>query len=968
MVKKQSGNKVRSTKKSTTSGSARKATQVEESVERKSKTKAPEKSPKSKISKMSKKSTKVKSVTSSKASKPAKAPKTIKTAKIVKSSKKDAAAQSAPSKLALKAISAKNMRGENDSGSAITTDLLRTREAEMPSKLKLDITTRHFRRLHGDEVFRTCTIDNGQMKKRTGAEPNYEIISQARAVRAITVGLGVQKPGYKIYVAGVQGTGKTSVIRSFLKKTSKTQKTPSDWVYVYNFKNTESPKALELKTGLAKKFKKHMDELVDQLIAEIPDALQSEEYENNVNSTVNASNEKKAKLFSELEKTAKSMNFGVKSTRMGIVTVPIVEAKPLSEKDYSDLTDEQKEKIEAERNQLEPEVLDFARKVRTIESDTKTKLESLRGEIGDYVVSNAMSPILKEYKDSKTIMEYLKEVKEHLLENIVEFAREDEEAGEDDEESAVAMHLRKGDPYIPYRVNVFVDNTETNGAPIVIESNPTFYNLFGKIEKNIEYGIYTTDFKMIKAGSLARANGGYLVLNALDVLRNPQVWDTLKRVLKNQKLFIEDLGEQYSILPTSGLRPEPIALNVKIVLIGSDWIYRMLYQHDEDFNKIFKIKADFDVQMPRNEKTINDYINFVSTRTQVESLLPFDASAIASIVEHSSRVVDDQDKLTTRFSLIKDLTIEADYMAKERKAKQITRDDVEKAIDERYYRSALVEDHLNEMISRGDILISTNSRRIGEINGLAVYNLGDVSFGLPTRITCRTYKGKPGIVNIERDAALSGKIHNKGISILTSWINASFAKREPVVLAATICFEQNYSGVDGDSATLAELVLILTTIGEFPIDQNIAVTGSVNQFGEVQPVGGINEKIEGYFRVCTIKGLTGRQGVIVPVQNMKHLMLNRAVREAVAAKKFHIWPVTRVEEAFELFTGFKAGEYNEETGKFTPRSAFELISKVLRNKDREKEKEKEKARLEAEKKTPVKSSKSKSPAKKKAVR
>lgn len=837
--------------------------------------------------------------------------------------------------------------GQN--GGTLTLQLLARREAEFPSSAKLQKTKRSFRHLTSDEVFRKSDIDDRTVAKNATKVPNYEIISQARAVRAITVGLGVQKPGYNIYVAGVQGTGKTSVIRGFLKKTAEIQKTPSDWIYVYNFKNTESPKAIEVATGLAKKFKKDMDELIEQLTTEIPDALQSEEYENNVNSTVNSSNEKKAKLFSELERTSKAMNFGVKSTRMGIVTVPIVDGKPLSEKDYAELSEEQKEKIELERNQLEPEVLDFARKVRGIENETKQKLESLRSEIGDYVVSAAMQPLLKEYANNTAIVSYLNEAKEHLLENIEDFAKEEDDEDGQDEESPVPHHLRKGDPYLPYRVNVFVDNTETKGAPIVIETNPTFYNLFGKIEKNIEYGIYTTDFKMIKAGALARANGGYLVLNAIDVLRNPQVWETLKRVLKNQKLFIEDLGEQYSILPTSGLRPEPIALNVKIVLIGSDWIYRMLYQFDEDFNKIFKIKADFDLQMPRNEETIRDYINFVTTRTQVESLLPFDASAISSIVEYSSRIVDDQDKLTTRFSLIKDLTIEADFMAKERKAKKITRDDVEKAVDERYFRSALVQDHLSEMVTRGDILISANSRRVGEINGLAVYNLGDVSFGMPTRITCRTYKGKPGIVNIERDAALSGKIHNKGISILTSWINAVFGRKDPVVLAATICFEQNYSGVDGDSATLAEMVLILSTLANLPIDQSIAVTGSVNQFGEVQPVGGINEKVEGFYRVCKIKGLTGRQGVIIPVQNMKHLMLQREVREAVERGEFHVWSVTRVEEAFELLTGFVAGEWEENKQRFTPGSAFAEVAKALHPRQSREESKKEAKKAPAKK-------------------
>ncbi len=809
-----------------------------------------------------------------------------------------------------------------------TLSLLEKREKEFPSEVKLNPTQRQFRTLSEEEVFRTWTVDKKLLASKELADPHYDIISQDRAKRAISMGLGVAKPGYNIYVAGVQGTGKTSVIRSFLKKTAEKQSTPPDWVYTYNFKSPEQPRAIQLATGKGTHFKKQMDELVDVLVSEVPGALQSEEYENNVNSTVNESNERKAKLFAELEKVSKKMSFGVKSTRMGIVTVPIVEGKPLSEKEYGELSNEQKEKIEAERNKLEPEVLDFARKVRSIESETKDRLENLRREVGDYVVSAVMDPLLKEYKKNKEIVDYLEQVKTHILENLSSFLKDEDEEG-DEEEAPVPVHMKKGDPHLPYRVNVFVDHTETKGAPIVIETNPTFYNLFGKIEKNIEYGIYTTDFKMIKAGSAARANGGYLVLEALDVLRNPQVWDTLKRTLKDGKLYIEDLGEQYSLLPTSGLRPEPIALNVKIILIGSDWIYRMLYLHDEDFNKIFKIKADFDAEMPINRKTVEDYVHFVATRSKVDNLLTFDADAMAAVLEYGARVVSDQERLTTRFSLVKDLCIEADFMAKERKSKKVMREDVEKAIEERYHRSSLVEDHIEDMINRGDILLSATSRRVGEINGLAVYNLGDFSFGVPSRISCRTYAGKPGIVNIERDASLSGRLHNKGVSILTSWINATFGQKENLYLSASLCFEQNYSGVDGDSATLAELCLILSTVGDLPLDQGIAVTGSVNQFGDVQPIGGVIEKVEGFFKVCKLKGLNGRQGCIIPVQNIKHLLLAREVRDAIEKGKFHIWPVSRVEEAFELLTGFEAGTYDRKTGGFSRGSAFHLIQKNL---------------------------------------
>lgn len=843
---------------------------------------------------------------------------------------------------------------------SLTQKLFLQRDKDFPVSLKLTKSSQRFRKLNSDEVYIRCGEKALQSTESVGNEPNYEIISQPRAVRAIQLGLGIQKPGYNIYVAGIQGTGKNSVIKTFLKKRAQTLPTPGDWVYVYNFKTPESPHAMELPTSMAKRFKKQMDELIEQLTVEMTDAFQSEEYETNVNGVVNSSNEKKSKLFVELEKFAKAKNFGVKSTRMGIITVPILEGKPLSEKDYSELTEEQKEKIESERNQLEPEVLDFARKVRAIENETKTKLNELQSKLGDYVLTQALAPLLKDYEHQKNIIEYLGDVKGHILENLGEFLAEEEESLESGgEESSVvsSYHLKKGDPYLPYRVNVFVDNTEIQGAPIIFENNPTFYNLFGKIEKNIEYGVYTTDFKMIKAGSMARANGGYLVLNVLDILRTPHVWDTLKRVIKNQKLFIEDLGEQYSILPTSGLRPEPIPLNVKLILIGSDMIYRMLYQLDEDFNKIFKIKADFDAQMNRSEQTVADYSNFILTRTKVENLLPFDLSAMSTVVEFGSRVVEDQDKLTTRFSLIKDITIESDFIARENNKDKVTREDVEKAIEERYFRSSSIEDQIIEMLKRKDILISTNTRRVGEINGLAVYSLGDLSFGVPTRITCRTYRGRPGIVNIERDASMSGKIHNKGVSILTSWINGTFGRKSPINISATICFEQNYSGVDGDSATLAEMCLILSTVGHIPLDQNIGVTGSVNQFGEVQPIGGVNEKIEGFFKACQLQGLTGRQGCIIPVQNIKHLMLNREVRQAVEQNQFHIWPVARMEEAFEILTGYEAGHWDEKKHAFPKGTAFASIYKELHHKDKKDEKKEKKS--DVKKKKPVTQKKTK---------
>jgi len=788
-------------------------------------------------------------------------------------------------------------------------------------------TSQVFKSLQTNEIYKICDSQLLKKKIKVKTDPHYDIISQARAVRAINVGLEIQRPGYNIYLAGVHGTGKKSVIHNFLKKTAEKRPTPGDWVYVYNFDEVESPIALELPTGSAKKFKKQMDEFIDALKNELMLAFQSEEYETQVNQQVNSSNEKKQKLFADLEKLAKSKSFGVKSTRMGIITVPIIDNKPLSEKDYEELNQKEKSKIESKRNKIEPNVLDFARKVRTIESDTKSRLEYLQNKLGEYVLSLTLSSLTKQYAKQKNIIHYLKKVKTHILENLCDFLPDEETRPSENESGSIVVpsHTKKTDEYLPYRVNVFVDNSALKGAPIIFETNPTFYNLFGKIEKNIEYGVYTTDFKMIKSGSIARANGGFLVLNVLDILKTPHIWETLKRVIKNQQLYIEDMGEQYSILATSGLRPMPTPLNIKIIVIGDDYTYRCLYDCDEDFAKIFKIKADFDHQMMRNEATIEDYIKFIKTRVEVENLLPFEACAVATIIEFGSRIVEDQEKLTTQFSLIKDITIESNFIAQEKRVKKITRAHVEQAIEERYHRSSSIEDRMMEYFQKKEILISTTSHRIGEVNGLAVFTLGDTSFGMPMRITCRTYHGKPGIVNIEREASLSGKLHNKGVSILTSWLHATFGKNTPINFSATICFEQNYNGVDGDSATLAELCLILSTLADIPLKQSIGVTGSINQFGEIQPIGGVNEKIEGFFRCCQIDGLNGEQGCIIPKQNVKHLMLHKQVRNAVESKQFSIWPVNTVEEAFELLTGLQAGSWLASKKRFTPKTTFETI-------------------------------------------
>lgn len=755
-----------------------------------------------------------------------------------------------------------------------------------------------------NKVFNPCPTTVFDFTNTSEVKANHDIIAQNRAIQAINVGLGIRRPGYNIYVAGIQGTGKTSVIRQFLERWSANSPPPNDWIYLYNFQSPETPRAIELPRGEGKVLRKKMETLVKSFRAEIPLALQSEDYENAVNAFISLTNDRKSKLFLDLEKLAKSMDFVIKSSRLGIETIPVFEGRPLSEKEYNKLSDESRDDIEKKRNKLEPEVLDFARKVRAIEQEAREQLEKMRQEIGNQVVSALIDPLLGEYEQHPDLYEYLGKVKEDVLENLLDFVDDDEGEGEE----GGVDHEYGRDKFSKYKINVFIDNSQQQTAPVVIETNPTYYNLFGKVEKNVEHGMYLTDFTMIKPGAIHKANGGYLVLNALDIFKSQHnLWDPLKRILRNRTAFIEDMGEQFSLLPTSGVRPEPIPLDLKVILIGNDEIYHLLYSDDEEFPKIFKIKADFDFKMERSKRNIDAYVSFISTRANVEGLLPFDRSGVAAIVEFSSRLVEDQRLLSTQFSEIKDLTIEADYIARQNNARLIKRDHVEEAMNQKYYRLNLQEENLLEMVKSRDILVSVDGDVIGQINGLAVYDYGDYSFGKIGRITCTTSISENGIINIERASHLSGRIHDKGVYILSGFIHSILAQEHRLGLSASVCFEQSYGIIDGDSASVAELIAIISAMAGIPVKQNFAITGSINQMGEVQSIGGVNEKIEGFFKVCKTIGQGKSFGVIIPEQNIPNLMLHEELREAVKEGWFHIYGVAHIWQAFELITGVPLG-------------------------------------------------------------
>ena len=780
--------------------------------------------------------------------------------------------------------------------------------------------------ISAEQTFLTCPTNVFKFKDTRVFDSSHDIISQDRAVRAINMGLGIRKPGYNIYVAGIQGTGKTSVIRSFLEKWATDSSVPNDWIYVYDFNDAETPKAIEMEPGAGRKFKKCMEAMVKNLRDVIPSALQSEDYENAVNGQLSISNEKKAKMYGDLERSARAMDFVIKSTRMGIETIPIVDGRPLSEKEYGKLSEDDRRVIEDRRTQLEPEVLDFARKVRVIEQETTLFIEGLRNDLGLKIVGDEIDPLIEENQSNKLVAEYLYDVKKHMLENLLDFVEAEEQS-----ESEMTYLPEERDKFRKYRVNVFIDNTNSKGAPVIIETNPTYYNLFGRIEKNVEHGMYLTDFTMIKAGAVHRANGGYLVLNAMDIFKTPSIWDTLKRVLKNRLGFIEDMGEQYSLLPTSGLRPIPIPLDIKVILIGNDEIYHVLFDGDEDFQKIFKIKADFDHKMPRIPANINAYASFIATRTNIENLLPFAKDGISAVVEYGSRLVEDQRFLSTQYGQLKDLTIESDYVARAENAKLVTREHVEQALDLKYQRLNLTEDHLLEMVKQEDILLQVDGMRVGQVNGLAVYDMGDYSFGKIGRITCTISTTDEGVLNIERASKLSGKIHDKGIYILSSFMNALLAKGRKLGIAAAVCFEQSYGMIDGDSATVAELVAILSAIGEIPVKQNVAMTGSLNQFGDVQPVGGINEKIEGFYKTAKLIGNSKDYMCLIPHQNVPNLMLSKEVRAAVDNGDLKIFPIKSINDAFEIVTGVPLGFNDINSLNFEKGTALHTITKKLEN-------------------------------------
>ncbi|HDT13046.1 MAG TPA: ATP-binding protein, partial [Candidatus Aminicenantes bacterium] len=782
-----------------------------------------------------------------------------------------------------------------------------------------------FPELPADELRWTCRPEDIPVASSAEASPCEEIIGQERALRAIQTGLDIKSLGYNIFITGMVGTGRTTTVKQLLDQLEKGGKTPDDILYVNNFKYPDEPVLIMLPAGRGKAFSEAMAKLIDLLKTNIPNLLKSPYYSEKRDAIVEAQQKKQRELLKAFEEEVAQEGFSVVQVQMGLFSrpdlIPVIDGQPMPFAKVEGLVKEgkvPKEKLDALREKYETltsKLEAVFERLKEIDEESRALLRDWDEESITPVIRDAIANVRERF-DFPKIAAYLDEVEKALVKTLDVFKsqkKEDKQAAED---------------FLEYRVNLLVDNSDQRGAPVVMETNPNYVNLFGSIESTItRVGISQTDFTMIKAGSFLKANGGYLVINALDALVEPGVWAVLKRTLRNQIFEIQNYLQMY-LFSGARLKPEPIKADVKVVMIGDASLYNLLYFLDEDFKKIFKIKAEFDSQMDKGEKPLADYVRFVRKICDEDGLLPLDRDGIAALVEYSTRIAGRRRKLSTRFHVIADVIRESSYWAGKAKKKAAGREDVEKAVHERFERVSLAEDKIQEMIEEGTLLIDTDGAVVGQVNGLSVYDMGQFMFGKPARITARTAMGRAGVINIEREADLSGPTHNKGVLILGGYLRGKYASKQPLSLTASLAFEQSYGGVDGDSASSTEVYAILSSLSGLPLRQDLAVTGSLNQKGEIQPIGGVNEKIEGFFDVCKAKGLTGTQGVLVPHQNAQNLMLRSDVVAAVKEGKFRVYPVKTIDEGIEILTGIEAGQAAED-GSYPEGTVHFLVDREL---------------------------------------
>ena len=751
------------------------------------------------------------------------------------------------------------------------------------------------------------------------------VYGQSRGIKALEFGVNVDLKGYNLYLEGPAGVGKTMYTKKFLQEKAKKEKVPNDWCYIYNFDNPNEPIAVSLPAGQGKAFQEMMDNFIKNIRKDIKKTFNNDDFEKEKKIIKHEYEEKKEIILNKLNDKTMKHGFQVKSAQNGIYMMPVYDGKTIEEEEYEKLPLEVKAEFESKSQLVQEMIFEALSELKSIENKSDKKIEEWQSNIALLTINIHINNVKANYKRNKKINLFLDNVKKDILKNINYFMHDPV----NDNRQQLPLTMRQNnEPWLNYRVNLFVDNSNLEGAPVIMDSNYTFQNIFGKLEYENQFGTMKTDFTMLKAGLLQKANGGYIIFQARDLLTNPQCYETLKKVLSVKEISIDNNLEQRTSMMLISLKPEPIPLDLKVILIGNAEIYHTLLSMDDDFRKLFKIKVEFEEDAPKTVENINKLVKFVKSYCEQEELLDIDKEAMAQIVEYASKLSGDKEKLSTQFSEIGQIVGEASTWAKLDKSKIVTKKYVQKAFDERVDRIKKYDTKYLQMIKEGALLINTSGYKIGQINGLTVITIGDYSFGKPSKITASTYVGREGVINIEREVQMSGSTHSKGVMILTGYLGELFAQDKPLSLTASICFEQLYGGVDGDSASSTEAYAILSSLSEVPINQSIAVTGSVNQKGEIQPIGGVNEKIEGFFQICKMRGLNGQQGVIIPKQNIRNLHLNDDVIEAVKNEKFHIYAISTIEEGIEILTGVPAGK-KDKNGNFPAGTINYLVNEKL---------------------------------------
>ncbi len=739
-------------------------------------------------------------------------------------------------------------------------------------------------------------------------EPIKGIIGQERGIKALSFGLRMQKKGYNIYVSGLSGTGRSSFTYSMAKEFAKKREVPQDWVYVYNFNRKESPKALSFKTGEGKEFKKDLEETIENFKRIIPQTFSGMQYESRKNDLLKIFNQEKSELLKKLNEKSANYDFAYTPSEQGLISIPLKDGKPINEKEYDELGLEERERLMGKYEELRIASVEEFNNLRELDEKLNDDITQLEQNVVQETIQYDIRKLLDRYGERAATAIYINELEKDILDNIDSFKRDQKS------QNVSFFGISQGPDdsfFLRYKVNLFIDNSQLESAPIINESNPVYNNIMGHIEYKSQMGILTTDFTQIKPGSLHQANGGYIIFQMREILNNPISWEMLKRSLKTDEINIENFNRLSGMTITSFLKPEPIPLDVKVIIIGDEYIYSLLYNYDDDFRKLFKVMADFDTIMDKSKENIYRMAEFIAISAEENKIRHFDKRAVARVVDYSTRLADNQLKLSTQFNHIIEVLFEADFWAGEDNLEIVEERHIRKAIEEKVYRSNKYEERLNEMFLDGTLLIDIEGYEVGQINGLAVMGTGEYAFGKPSRITASVYAGEEGVINIEREAKQSGRIHDKGVFILSGYLGQKYAKKDPLGLTIGIGFEQSYSFIDGDSASSTELYAILSSIAEVPIKQFLAVTGSVNQKGQIQPIGGVNEKIEGFYQVCKLMGLTGEQGVVIPKTNIKNLMLNDEVIQAVADNKFHIYAIDTIEDGIEILMGITEKELDK---------------------------------------------------------